>query len=141
MRDDHRQALDAATAEGERWDSLAGHLYDPAYHSEICPDDDVAETLAERYAFTSEGRLFYLKADGAVSERSPSHGRYNLQVDGTRWQPRVKALMKRIFPGELHGDYDLADYDLEDEDDDEWLEHLAPKSQPEYPHVWHRRLS
>jgi len=137
---DHRAALDAETADGERWETLAGHLYDPAYETEICPDDEMAEVLARRYAFTSEGRLFYLRKDGGVSERTPSHGQYNLSVDGERWQPRVTALMRRIFPGELVGEYDLDEYDLGDEDDDEWLEGLRAKEQPHYPHIKHRRL-
>jgi hypothetical protein len=143
MDERHRTALDDATADDERWESLAGHLYDPAHHSDdLCPDDDTAEVIAERYAFTTEGRLFYLRKDGGVSERKPSHGQFNLQVHGTRWQPRVKALMRRVYPTVLVGEYDLEEYDLKDDEDvEELLEHLKPKTRPERAHIEHRRLS
>lgn len=137
----HRAALADATDPDERWDTLAGHLYDPqARDGDVCPEE-IVEFVAQRFAFTSQGRLFYLKANGEVSERSSSGGRFDLVVDGTRWQPRQSALMRRIFPGVPTDDTDvpesLDDYDPDEERPD-WLGHLKPKTHPEDADVVHR---
>lgn len=140
MVGEHRRALEAATADGEKFDTLAGHLYDPAHQSDqLCPDD-IVEVVAKRYVLTDSGRLFYLREDGGVSERTASSGQYNLQVHGRRWQPRVSALLARVFPNTLQHSYDLSSYDLYDEKDDEWLGALRPKRQPAKSGIRHRKV-
>jgi hypothetical protein len=136
----HQDALDDATAPDERWDTLAGHLYDPACpEQQLCPDD-IVETVARRYAFTSEGRLFYLRKDGEVTERSSNGGRFDLMIDGTRWHPRQAALMRRIFPDAIPSDAEApsrAEYDPSEERP-EWLGNLREKTRPDGARVVHR---
>lgn len=143
MQDAHRNALDDATSEDEQWTTLAGHLYDPAREAQACPDG-MAEAIADRYVLTSEGRLFYLRADGSVSERTAHGGQYQITADGQRWSPSISALLALVFPGE-------ADVDAPDSRD-EWLERyesdeldellgpLAEKSQPDDAHIVQRDL-
>ncbi|MFB6371700.1 MAG: hypothetical protein ABEN55_00960, partial [Bradymonadaceae bacterium] len=141
MQDAHRNALDEATAQNERWETLAGHLYDPeARDGDVCPDA-IVEFVAERYVFTSHGRMFYLKANGEVSERSSSGGRFDITVDGVRWHPRQSALMRRIFPSELTDDVELPEEIDHDDERPDWLGNLQPKTRPEGSRVVHRGVS
>lgn len=139
---DHADALQDATEPDERWETLAGHLHDPAVERELVPDE-IAAKVARSFAFTSHGRLFYLKANGDVSERACHDGQFDVVVDGTRWQPRRSALMRRIFPGETgsEGPDDWSDVDPDDpERRPDWLGDLAPKTQPDHAPVQHREI-
>jgi hypothetical protein len=144
MDTSHRDALDDATAPDEQWTTLAGHLYDPAREKQACPDG-MAEAIADSYALTSEGRLFYLRADGGVTERSSHNGRFQITADGQRWSPSIRALLKLVFPSEVEVDApDSRDEWLkryEGDELDDLLGPLAEKSQPDDAHIVQRDLS
>lgn len=148
MDDSHREALDEATADDERWESLAGHLYDPARPGQAPPDDICKK--ADRLVVTDHGRLFYCCADGSVSERYVEHSdekgrRLDIVVDGTRWRASVDSLIARIWPGAMADTPDVADadewaewYDEEADDEREWLGALAEKKRPDDAGIVHR---
>ncbi len=128
----HRAHLERAMAHDEQWTTLAGYLYDPESERDcICPES-MAEYVAHRYVFTSRGRLFFLRADGQISERKTTGGRFQITCAGARWNPTVKAMMARVYPQTLVDDYDISD------GADAWLEHLAERATPARPPVMRR---
>lgn len=123
---DHIARLELATHDDERWDTLSGHLYDPhATDGDVCPDEMV-EYVATRFVFTTRGRLFQLRKGGRIVERASSErGQFNVTRRGHRWQPTVKGLMARVYPGVLVGDYEYTDGEQGREP---WMEHLRERA-------------
>ena len=122
----HRRRLDELTAEDERWQTFAGHLFDPeAMEGTVCPEAMV-EYVARRFVFTSRGRLFFLEEGGEAIERATGRGIFCIKYQGDRWRPTVKSTMRRMFPEVLVGEYDI---DTDDERD--WMEHLADRTEPD----------
>lgn len=126
----HRRRLDKLTAKDEQWDTFAGHLFDPeSERGTICPEGMV-EYLATRFAFTSSGRLFFLEEGGEVIERATGRGIFSIKYHGERWQPTVKAMLARMFPEVLIGEYE-PDWSEPIEERPDWMEHLSERVVPE----------
>ena len=61
-----------------------------------CPDD-IAETVATRFALTICGRLFHWR-HGKLKELSCYRGRFTVNVDSVRWKVDRDKLLNRLFP-------------------------------------------